>query len=168
MTRPRLEEFALKLREALEIQPEVILNEEHFEELCEKIPEVFPNYEIKLWDDEISRLELKNEDNFTIWIGGPAKNLIYKLVEIFTFAISLNKKDLTGHQLEYSYFDFPRFRKDNGISEYLMLAFMMPKKAFLSTLCKYTSADGSTARLTQMQEEVNQYCYKRGCDLGIW
>lgn len=158
-----LEEMATTLREILEIDPEIILNPSHLEELSKKIEANLEGFKIVSTQGE-PWLLLENEKNFTIHIVGNEESRFYDLVEQLAFAIMLDKKSLNYQQLQKSVIRFTETKESN----YLMLAFMMPKKAFYSAMTQYSSADGSTIRMFDMQKEVNKYCYKRGKDLQIW
>lgn len=86
---------------------------------------------------------------------------------MLSFIILFDKKTLNTYEIEHSEFRFPRLKMDYDV-EYLKLAFMMPRKAFLKELIKYSSGDGSTVNMFKMQDEVNKFCYKRGIDLNLW
>lgn len=163
-----LEQLATELREILELDSETILNPNHLEELSKKIEANLEGFKIESSEDA-PWLLLENEKNFTIYIYGNEETRFYDLVQQLAFAITLDKKSLNYYQLQRSVYPFPRMSsEDNGASNYLMLAFMMPRKAFLSALTQYSSGDGSNVQMFEMQEKVNKYCYRRGKDLHIW
>lgn len=163
----RLEDIAKTLREMLNIDSETILNQTHFKELTQKIEEHFKNYKIII--GEVGPLLiLDNENFFTIYVCGNEETQFYDLVKLFTFSILLDKKSLNHYELQHSVYHFPRFSTNHGADDYLMLAFMMPRKAFLSATVKYSSGDGSSINMFKMQSEVNKYSYKRGIDLQMW
>jgi len=163
-----LEEIATNLREILGIDPKTILNPSHLEELTNKIETNLENFKIVI-NQDLPWLLLENENFFTIHINGNDKTCFYDLVEQLTFAFILDKKSLNYYQLQRSIFNFPRMTIENhGAYHYLMLAFMMPAKAFYSALTEYSSGDNSTVYMFEMQEKVNKYCYKRGKDLQLW
>lgn len=155
-----LEEKATELRNKLEIEPKIILNQNYLDYLSKKIEEHFEYIKISSDDDE-SFLSLENGKFFNIHICGGAEKRFYSLVEQFSFAVLLDKRTLNNYQLQYSEFSFPGMTETHNNAEYLMLAFMMPVRAFNSALVKYSSADGSSIDMFKMQEEVNKYCYRR-------
>lgn len=161
-----MEDFAMSLRDLLEIDSKIILNPNHLDTLSQKIEEKLEGFKI-VHSEHTTKLILENTNFFTIHICGNEENQFYDLVEQLTFAILLDKRSLNAYQLKHTEFYFPRISKDNGAAHYLMRAFMMPSKAFSSTLTKYSLGDGSI-RMIEMQREVNKYCYKRGIDLQIW
>lgn len=162
-----LEDMATTLREILNIDSEIILNQTHLKELSQKIEEHFEGYKIITGEDG-PLLILDNENFFTIYICGNKETQFYDLVRLFTFSILLDKKSLTQYELQHSTYKFPRFSTNHGADDYLMLAFMMPIKAFVSATTEYSSGDGSSIDMFKMQSEVNKYCYKRGIDLQMW
>ena len=163
-----IEEIATNLREILGIDPQTILNPSHLEELTNKIETNLEGFKI-VSSQDAPWLLLENENFFTIHIYGNEETRFYDLVEQLTFAIILDKKSLNHYQLQRSIFNFPRMSAENqGAAQYLMLAFMMPSRAFYSALTQYSSGDGSSVHMFEMQEKVNKYCYKRGKDLHIW
>lgn len=163
-----LEQIATKLRDILEIDPEIILNPNHLEEISKKIETNLDDFKI-VSSPAAPLLLLENEKIFTIHIYGDTETRFYNLIERLAFAIILDKKSLNCYQLQRSVYHFPRIlSEDNGASNYLMLAFMMPKRAFYSAIVQHSSGDGSSVRISEMQEKVNKYCYKRGKDLHIW
>lgn len=164
----KLEEMAIYLREKLEINPEIILNPSHLNELSQKIQEHFKNFTI-VYTSGLSKLILNNQKYFIMNIYGDEENRFYDLVEQFTFALLLDKKSLSYEQLHHSEYMFPRsWSACQNRAHYFMLAFMMPQKAFYSTMSKYLCEDGLTIRMYKMQENVNKYCYRRGIDLQMW
>lgn len=158
-----LEEIATELRKILQISPSIILNSNHLSEISKKIETNFDNFKIEITKHE-PYLLLENYKDFTIHINNE-KDCFYDLVEQLCFGILLNRKSLSNHELQHSVYHFPRISYE---TDYLMLAFMMPKEAFYSTLVHYSSGDGSSIQMLKMQKEVNKYCYKRGKHLHIW
>lgn len=162
-----MEDFAMTLRDILEIDSQTILNPNHLDELCKKIEEHLEGFKI-VHTKHTTKLVLENTNFFTIHICGNEETKFYDLVEQLILATLLDKKSLSAYQLQHSEFYFPRFvANDQGKTRYVMRAFMMPSKAFYSILQEYLLGDGSI-RMIEMQREVNKYCYKRGIDLQIW
>ena len=163
-----LEEMAIHLREKLEIDSGIILNPSHLNELSEKIQKHFKFFSI-VQTKGLSKLISNNQKYFIMNIFGDEESRFYDLVEQFTFAIALDKSLLTYGQLHHSEFMFPRIWSVwQDKAHYLMLAFMMPQKAFCSEMSKYLCEDGQAIRIYNMQENVNKYCYRRGLDLKLW
>lgn len=162
-----LEEIAMKLREKLGIPQNIIINPDYLERLCESVESKLEGFKIKK-DSGSSWLLLEEGKFFTIHIQGNREQQFYNLVEQLIFAIMLDKDTLNGYELRRKEFLFPRMTNDEGASSYVMMAFMMPRRAFLLTLNKYSSGDGSRVYMQTMQKEVNKYCYKRGSDLKLW
>lgn len=165
--KPALEETAAELREILEINSDAILNPSYFAELCEKLKTYFGYFDIKVNQYDTGLL-LENEKFFTIYLCGNDEKKFYDLVQMFTFAILLDKKSLTSYELQRKMFEFPRLSDNGGDDEYLMRAFMMPQKAFVSAVTQYSPGDGGSIMMYKMQKEVNKYCYQRGRDLQMW
>lgn len=163
---PALEKMAITLRETLEVDSKVLLNSNNLEELLNKIKTNLPNFTVVITEKD-SYLLLEN-DNFTSHISGDRENQFYDLVEQLTFSIMLDKKSMSYNELQHSVFLFPRMATENKYTQYLMLAFMMPKEAFYSAVTQYSSADGSRIHMFEMQKKVNKYCHKRGRDLQLW
>ena len=161
-----LEEFASNLRKILQIDQNVILNPKNFDELLSKIQQ-YDDFKI-VQDQGGPTLVLDKGKEFTIFIEGNVDTKFYDLVRLFTFATLLDKSALNQYELNHSEFNFPRFSANQKSEDYLMLAFMMPRDAFVKELVKYEHADGARVRMFDMQSEVNRYCYKRGIDLGLW
>lgn len=159
-----LELLAISLRNAIGIASDEILNPTYLEELKAKISRYscFKIVEAKSSDNV--KVVFENKKSIKIYLYGNDEKKFYDLVEMFTFAILLYAEAKEDN----SEFYFPRMTKDQGESDYLKLAFMMPKDAFLLRLIKYSSADGASVNLYKMEKEVNKYCHKRGIYLGIW
>ena len=163
-----LEQLATHLRELLKLDTETILNPNHLEELSKKVEENLDGFKIETFEkcDGRSWLLLENEKNFTIRLWGDKETRFYDLVKYLSFAFILDRKSLNHSQLQHSEYLLPRL---NGYEEeYLMLAFMIPRKALLSAITQYSSADNSTVNIVEMNKKVNKYCSQRAKDLHIW
>lgn len=161
-----LEKLANDLRNILGIKKDIILNPKHLNELLSKL-EQYDDFKI-VQDQGGPTIVLDKGKEFTIFIEGGVETKFYDLVKLFTFAVILDKASLNEYELQHSVFNFPRFSANQKAEDYLMLAFMMPRDAFLKELVKYEFAGGSGVRMFDMQSKVNRYCYKRGIDLGLW
>ena len=166
MVNYQLEDVAIELRKALKIDIDLNINPKYLDELCQKIQNNISNIKI-IKNEDGPKVTLKDGENWTIYICGNEEEKFYNLCEMLSFIILFDKKSLNGYELENSEFRFPR-SKMNYDMEYLNLAFMMPRKAFLRELIKYSSGDGSSVKMSKMQEEVNKYCYKRGVYSDLW
>lgn len=164
-----LEEIAKELRKVLEFDSEVILNPNHFKELSQKIQRD-EHYKIieDVAHDGDSYMILDKDDYFSFYIFGGKIDNFYDLIEMYTYAIILDKKKLTLRELKHKVFTFPRPYYESRESEYLMRAFMIPAQTFKSMIVKYESSPGRCS-VEKMQNELNnKYCYKRGQDLHFW
>ena len=164
-----LEEIAVELRRVLELDSEVILNPNNFNELSQKIQRD-EHYKIieDVAHDGDSYMVLDEDKYFTFYLFGGKIDNFYDLIEMYTYAIILDRKSLTSRELKHKVFAFPRPYHDSRESEYLMRAFMIPAQAFKSKIVKYESSPGRCS-VEKMQNELNnKYCYKRGQDLHFW
>ena len=166
--RESLENIAEVLRRLLDIDEAVILKPDDFDELCKKIQKDAHYQIVNNFYDGRGVMILDNWNHFTFYLFGSQEQKFYDLVEMYTYAIILNKNNLTPRELDYKEFLFPRPYYDSRESEYLMRAFMLPQKTFQSTFIKYSNSCGYCS-IEKMQKEVgNRYCYKRGQDLHFW
>ncbi len=165
-----LERVAEEFRKTLEIDSDIILNPNYFEEVCKKMQRHFSKqFKINETSNKEgpATLSVENGNTFTITLNGSRERMFYELIELIAFALLLNEEEMK-HSNKVFYFPRITTGYENECKRYLMLAIMMPKAIFFDVLTKYQSSDGGAVDILKMNEEVNKYCYERATTLHLW
>lgn len=120
-----MEKLSECLRNILEISSDKILNPTDLDDLKNKITKFscFKIVEAKSKDNV--KVVFEKPDSIKIYLYGNKEKQFYDLVEIFTFTVLIISEYFEATESEYY---FPRVKDQEDETDYLKLAFMMPRK----------------------------------------